>query len=70
MAEHHPVPDLDAPPIVVGRGESAAAASHPDQPLDDAYHVYEANPAPWWIALLWLCFFAFGAAYLILSLIP
>jgi len=72
MAEHGhpPLPDLDVAPIIVGRGESAAAASRPDQPLDQSYHAYEANPAPWWIALLWLSFFAFGAAYLILNLIP
>jgi hypothetical protein len=70
MAEHRPPPDLDAAPIIVGRGESAAAASRPDQPLDGAYHAYEANPAPWWIGVLWLGFFVFGAAYLIINLIP
>ena len=70
MAEHGPRPDLDAAPIMAGRGEGAAAASRPDQPLDGAYHAYEANPAPWWITLLWLSFFAFGVTYLIVNLIP
>lgn len=38
----------------------------PDEP---SYHTYEANPVPWWIALLWVCFFVFGIAYLVVNLI-
>jgi len=32
------------------------------------YHSYESNPVPWWIAVLWVAFFIFGAAYLIINL--
>ena len=53
-----------AEPIVAPAGQSPAAASSPHTTLDDRWHVYDENPAPWWIALLWLSFFAFGAAYL------
>jgi hypothetical protein len=57
-------------PVVAPRGASPAAASRPDpQPEDGRYHIYEANPAPWWIALLWLGFFAFALVYLITSLL-
>jgi hypothetical protein len=57
-------------PIVAPRGESAATASRPDTQLDDRrYHIYEANPAPWWIALLWAAFLLFGATYLIVNLL-
>jgi len=51
-------------PPVAPAGQSPAAASSPHTTLDDRWHVYDENPAPWWIALLWLSFFAFGAAYL------
>jgi hypothetical protein len=51
-------------------GASAAEASHPDQTLEDGhYHIYESNPAPWWIGVLWLGFFIFGVTYLILNLL-
>ncbi len=62
---------LPAPtsPILAPLGASAAEASRPDQLLeDDKYHVYEANPAPWWVGLVWLCFFVFGVIYLSLNL--
>lgn len=57
-------------PIVVPRGGPPAAACKPDSGLDeDRIHLYESNPAPWWIGLLWLSFFVFGAAYLIINLL-
>jgi len=56
-------------PIVAVPGESPAAASRPDQPLEDErWHIYESNPAPWWIGLLWLAFFVFAVVYLIVNL--
>ena len=58
-------------PIIAPQGASPAEASRPDQQLEfGRYHIYESNPAPWWIALLWLSFFIFGATYLILNLLP
>ena len=34
--------------------------------LDEGrYHVYEANPVPWWVAAVWLAFFAFAIVYLL-----
>lgn len=56
-------------PILAPRGASAARASSPETPLDDSYNMYDSNPVPWWLTLVWLCFFAFGAAYLILNLL-
>jgi hypothetical protein len=57
-------------PIVARRGESPATASDPRIKLDDAtYHIYEANPAPWWIGLLWLVFFVGGVVYLLVNLV-
>jgi hypothetical protein len=56
-------------PILAPLGASAAEASRPDQLLeDDKYHVYDANPAPWWVGAVWLGFFVFGVSYLILNL--
>jgi hypothetical protein len=55
-------------PILSRRGESPAAASDPGNELDGRWHVYEPNPVPWWVALLWLGFFAFAIAYLIRNL--
>ncbi len=56
-------------PILAPGGGSAALASHPDQQLDGArYHMYEAHPAPWWIAAIWVGFFVFAVSYLILNL--
>jgi len=70
MSEHaaEPPPGAAAP-IVAPAGESPAAASRPDTALDERWHGYEANPAPWWIALVWLAFFAFGVAYLVRNLL-
>jgi len=57
-------------PIVAPRGESPATASDPHTVLEDAtYHIYEANPAPWWIGLLWLAFFVGGIVYLLVALV-
>ena len=52
-------------PIVVPPGASAALASQPEGELDHAYHAYDANPAPWWVGLLWICFLVGGAIYLV-----
>ncbi len=57
-------------PILTPTGASPAEASRPDTELDEAHHTYESHPAPWWIALLWLAFFIFGAVYLIVNLLP
>jgi hypothetical protein len=63
------VEPLSAGPILAPPGASAAAASRPDQTLEDGrFHIYESNPAPWWIGLLWLSFFIFGVTYLMLNL--
>jgi hypothetical protein len=65
-----PPASLPVGPIVAPPGESAAAASHPDQPLEgERWHIYESNPAPWWIGLLWLAFFVFAVFYLIVNLL-
>ena len=55
-------------PIVAPQGASAAEASRPDQALDERFHIYESNPAPWWVALMWLTFLISGAIYLIVNL--
>jgi hypothetical protein len=60
---------LPAGPIIALPSESAAAASTPEQVLDDRYHAYEANPAPWWIGLAWIAFLVFGAVYLFVNLL-
>jgi hypothetical protein len=57
-------------PIVAPSGASPAEASRPDQELEPGrYHIYDSNPAPWWIGVLWLAFFAFAVAYLIINLL-
>jgi hypothetical protein len=57
-------------PVMARPGASPASASDPARPLEDGhYHIYESNPVPWWVALLWLSFFAFAIAYLILNLL-
>ena len=56
-------------PIVARPGEPPASASQPEQVLEQRFHGYESNPAPWWIALLWGSFFVFGIAYLLINLI-
>lgn len=59
----------DRTPIVAPHGTSPARASDPARDLDDGrYHIYEANPVPWWIALVWLAFFGFAIVYLIRNL--
>jgi hypothetical protein len=56
-------------PLLAPGGASAALASRPDEPLDGAhYHIYEAHPAPWWIAAIWVAFFIFAVTYLITNL--
>lgn len=57
-------------PILAPPGGPPAAASRPDSGLgDERVHVYESNPAPWWIGLLWVAFLLFGATYLIVNLL-
>jgi len=65
MVEH---PRRDGLPILAPPGASPALASNPTRELDHSHHAYEANPAPWWIALLWLVFLVGGAAYLVVNL--
>lgn len=59
----------DGAPVVAPRGTSPAAASDPARPIEDGWHIYESNPVPWWVALVWLAFLVFGVAYLIRNLI-
>ncbi len=66
MEETRPPADK---PILTAMGSSPAQASRPDTPLDEGYHIYESNPVPWWIALVWLSFLIFGVTYLIVNLI-
>ena len=50
MAEHRPSPPPSAAgPVLAPLGASAAEASRPETPLEERYHIYESNPAPWWI---------------------
>jgi hypothetical protein len=76
MAEKQPsaaTPDKgDSPsagPILAPPGSSPSDASRPEQRLEGRFHIYEGNPVPWWIALIWLSFFAFAITYLIVNLI-
>jgi hypothetical protein len=70
MAEHprSPAPSA-AGPVLAPLGASAAEASHPDTLLDGRYHIYESNPAPWWIGALWAAYLIFGVTYLIVNLL-
>ena len=57
-------------PVVVPQGRSPAGASDPARDLDDGrYHIYETNPVPWWVALVWVVFIAFAITYLIRNLL-
>jgi hypothetical protein len=70
MAEHHSgPPPRAAGPVLAPLGSSAAEASRPDTPLEERYHIYESNPAPWWIGLLWATYLIFGVVYLIVNLL-
>lgn len=60
----------DKTPILAPSGASAALASKPDTPLEcERYHIYDANPAPWWLSALWLAFFVFAFTYLMVNLL-
>jgi hypothetical protein len=60
----------DRQPVVVAQGRSAASASDPTRDLDDGrYHIYEANPVPWWVVAIWVVFISFAITYLISNLI-
>ena len=65
---HAPADLPDPGPIAVSPRQSAAVASQPTQQLDDQYQVYESNPAPWWVGVLWLCYLIGGATYLLVNL--
>jgi hypothetical protein len=40
------------------------------KPVDEeTYHIYEANPVPWWILILWLAYFIFAIVYLFRNLL-
>ena len=71
MAEHSHTERVqdDGLPILAPSGASPALASDPTRALDHAHHAYEANPAPWWVALMWIVFLIGGAAYLVVNLI-
>ena len=56
-------------PILAPAGDSPALASDPGQELDERYHAYESNPAPWWMAVVWVTFLVGGAIYLVHNLI-
>ena len=58
-------------PVLAPGGTSPASASGPDVGLEEGErcHVYEANPAPWWVGLLWLAFFVFAVVYLVANLV-
>jgi hypothetical protein len=58
----------DGLPILAPPGASPARASSPYRELDHAHHAYQSNPAPWWIALLWIGFLVGGAVYLVVNL--
>ena len=60
--------DADGP-VVAPRGDSPARASQPETPLDGRWHIYDSNPVPWWMAVLWLTFFVFAVTYLIRNLL-
>lgn len=61
----------DVGPVLAAPGASPADASRPELSLEDGrWHTYESNPIPWWVALVWLWFFAFGVVYLLKSMIP
>jgi hypothetical protein len=49
-------------------GASPALASDPLRELDHSHHAYESNPAPWWMAIVWLVFLVGGATYLVVNL--
>jgi hypothetical protein len=68
MVEQADIP-RDRGPILAPSNASPAESSRPDTPLEGKYHIYESNPVPWWIALLWISFLIFGITYLILNLV-
>jgi hypothetical protein len=37
---------------------------------DDQYHHYTGNRIPWYVRLIWLCFWAFAIVYTIRFLFP
>jgi hypothetical protein len=74
MSTRHPDRTSGSPPILAPilapNSGSAAIASDPDLSLEGQhYHIYEAHPAPWWIAALWVAFFVFAVTYLITNLL-
>jgi hypothetical protein len=56
-------------PVLAPSNASPAASSSVAGPEDTRFHIYEANPAPWWIAALWIGFFVFAVVYLLVNLI-
>jgi hypothetical protein len=65
------MPDkLPAGPILAPNSASPAEASQPDDGLEHGqYHIYDSNPAPWWIGMMWAAFLIFGVTYLIVNLL-
>ncbi len=70
MTEQHTSP-TPSPlgPVLAPLGASAAEASRPETALEERYHIYESNPAPWWIGVLWASYLIFGVIYLVLNLL-
>lgn len=68
MDEHRNLLE-DPGPILAPHNASPAESSRPETPLDDGYHIYESNPVPWWIALMWISFLIFGITYLLVNLV-
>ena len=70
MAEPHPAPPR-ARRVRSWRRSAPAPPKHhaPRRTLEERYHIYESNPAPWWIGLLWASYLIFGVTYLIVNLI-
>jgi hypothetical protein len=57
-------------PILAPPGGAPASACRPESGLDESrVHIYETNPAPWWVGALWAAYFVFGVAYLIINLL-
>jgi hypothetical protein len=45
--------------------------SDPDSaPAENRYHTYIGNRIPWYVRLIWLCFWVFAVVYVIKYLFP
>jgi hypothetical protein len=39
-------------------------------PEENRYHTYAGNSIPWWVRVLWICFWTFTIYYVINFLLP